>query len=196
MFSSSAPAAKSTDVAWSLLNLETEAEKDSGRRFIKALCRYLPVYSPGAKQIYSDGECHFTTDNKVVFLANIQDYTKTYSNVSPDAVVETGIYIYRGRTSKSLLFLQRSAKTGKTKIYPLDKVLDLIINGIEEGKAPFIPVLQKSTIQMSHEHTPVIRLSSMKPNILSANDFSPFEVSMIKQHFKDMFVTMKTDLCD
>lgn len=182
---------KNSDVSWNLSNI---SEKQAGKIFIKSLCRYLPIYSSGARQIYSEGECHFTSDDRVVFLANTEDYTKTFSRIPPSAVINTGIFLFRDRNSK-LLFLQKK-KNEKAKKYAFDTVVTQIIASMESSDPSFIPVLQKSTVQDSSDKSPTIRISSLRVSELKGHDFSDFEISILKNHLKGMLIKMNNILSE
>lgn len=181
----------SSGVSWDLANV---SEKEAGKNFIKSLCRYLPIYSSGARQIYSEGECHFTSDDRVVFLANTQDYTKTFSRIPPSAIINTGIFIFRDRNSK-LLFLQKK-KNERAKKYSFDSVVSQIIDSMESSNPSFIPVLQKSTVQNSSDKSPTIRISSLKVSELQDQDFSELDISLLKNHLKAMLIKMNNALSE
>lgn len=183
------PYKKESDISWDLANT---SNANLGRIFIKSLCRYIPVYSQGARQIYSEGECYFTSDNKVVFLANTGDHTKTFSRIPPEAIFNTTIYFFRSKNA-GVHFLQKT-KDSPIKIHEIKKTLIKIIKDLDGDKDTFIPILQKSTIHDASDGSPCIRVSSIKLSVLKNTTFSDFDAMMLKSHCRFMLKTMLANL--
>lgn len=155
---------------------------------IKTLCKFVPTYSIGARQIYFEGKCHFATSDSVIFFANSYDFTKTFSRIPSGAVKKTGIHIY-SQDENGLAFLQ-SKRGQQSKVFQFGPTLTLIMKNIDNNTG-FIPILQKSSIKDSANRRPLIEVSSLDISQLK-DEFSEFELSMIMSAVKRGFSNLES----
>lgn len=172
------------DLSW---NLNEVTDKNAGRNLIKDLCMFIPTYSSGARQIYSDGECHFISEDRVVFFANKSDYTKTFSRIPSEAIRKTKIHLF-SHEKRGLIFLEKS-RDSKVKLYSFSQMLGLILRNVDQQKG-FIPILQRSNICDTSDRRPLIELSSLNMVKLS-EEFSSFEISMMMGVLKNGFINLE-----
>ena len=172
-----------SDLFW---NLQNVSNKKSGQMFIKTLCKYIPTYSSGAQQIYSEGECQFTSVDRVVFHPNTTDYTKTFSRIPAKAVRNTSIHLFASG-KEGLTFLQK--KSGKpTSTSAFSSTLNQILSNIDK-KQGFIPILQKSNVEDTEDKRPLLKLSSLDIKSLET-EFSSFEISTMLNELKKGFMDL------
>jgi len=172
-----------SDLFWNLHNV---SNKRAGQILIKTLCKYIPTYSSGAQQIYSEGECQFTSVDRVVFHPNTDDYTKTFSRIPATAVRNTSIHLFASGT-EGLTFLQK--KPGKqTSTSAFSGTLNQILNNIEK-KHGFIPIWHKSNVEDTADKKPLLKLSTLDIKSLE-EEFSSFEISTMLNELKKGFVEL------
>lgn len=172
-----------SDLFW---NLHQVTNKRAGQILIKTLCKYIPTYSSGAQQIYSEGECQFTSVDRVVFHPNTEDYTKTFSRIPAAAVRNTSIHLFASG-EEGLTFLQKkSGKPSSTSAF--SGTLNQILNNIDK-KQGFIPILQKSNVEDTVDKKPLLKLSTLDVKSLE-NEFSSFEISTMLNELKKGFVEL------
>jgi len=172
-----------SDLFW---NLQDVSNKRAGQILIKTLCKYIPTYSSGAQQIYSEGECQFTSIDRVVFHPNTADYTKTFSRIPATAVRNTSIHLF-AHAKQGLTFLQQ--KSGKSiGSSAFSATLNQILSNIDK-KQGFIPILQKSNVQDTADKKPLLKLSTLDVKSLEA-EFSNFEISTMLNELKKGFVEL------
>lgn len=172
-----------SDLFW---NLHKVTNKRAGQILIKTLCKYIPTYSSGAQQIYSEGECQFTSVDRVVFHPNTEDYTKTFSRIPATAVRNTSIHLF-AHGQEGLTFLQK--KSGKpTSTSAFSGTLNQILNNIDK-KQGFIPILQKSNVEDTADNRPLLKLSTLDVKSLE-NEFSSFEISTMLNELKKGFMEL------
>ena len=172
-----------SDLFW---NLQDVSNKRSGQILIKTLCKYIPTYSSGAQQIYSEGQCEFTSVDRVVFHPNTADYTKTFSRIPANAIRNTSIHLF-AHAKQGLTFLQQ--KSGKpTSTSAFSSTLNQILSNID-NKEGFIPVLQKSNVQDTADKRPLLKLSTLDVKSLEA-EFSSFEISTMLNELKKGFMDL------
>lgn len=172
-----------SDLFW---NLQAVSNKRAGQILIKTLCKYIPTYSSGAQQIYSEGECQFTSIDRVVFHPNTADYTKTFSRIPATAVRNTSIHLF-AHAKQGLTFLQH--KSGKAiGSSAFSATLNQILSNIDK-KSGFIPILQKSDVQDTADKKPLLKLSTLDIKSLEA-EFSSFEISTMLNELKKGFMDL------
>ena len=172
-----------SDLFW---NLKDVSNKRAGQILIKTLCKYIPTYSSGAQQIYSEGECQFTSVDRVVFHPNTEDYTKTFSRIPATAVKNTSIHLF-AHGQEGLTFLQK--KSGKpTSTAAFSGTLNQILSNIDK-KQGFIPILQKSNVQDTADKRPLLKLSTLDIKSLET-EFSSFEISTMLNELKKGFMDL------
>ena len=172
-----------SDLFW---NLQDVSNKRAGQILIKTLCKYIPTYSSGAQQIYSEGECQFTSIDRVVFHPNTEDYTKTFSRIPAAAVKNTSIHLF-AHAKQGLTFLQqKSGKAIGSSVF--SATLNQILSNIDK-KQGFIPILQKSDVQDTADKKPLLKLSTLDIKSLEA-EFSSFEISTMLSELKKGFVEL------
>lgn len=172
-----------SDLFWNLHNV---SNKRAGQILIKTLCKYIPTYSSGAQQIYSEGECQFTSVDRVVFYPNTADYTKTFSRIPAAAVKNTSIHLFASGT-QGLTFLQKkSGKPSSTSAF--SSTLNQILNNIDK-KQGFIPILQKSNVEDTEDKKPLLKLSTLDIKSLET-EFSSFEISTLLNELKKGFMDL------
>ncbi len=172
-----------SDLFWNLHNV---SNKRAGQILIKTLCKYIPTYSSGAQQIYSEGECQFTSVDRVVFHPNTDDYTKTFSRIPATAVRNTSIHLFASGT-EGLTFLQK--KSGKpTSTSAFSGTLNKILSNID-NKQGFIPILQKSNVEDTADKKPLLKLSTLDIKSLE-EEFSSFEISTMLNELKKGFMEL------
>ncbi len=172
-----------SDLFWNLHNV---SNKRAGQILIKTLCKYIPTYSSGAQQIYSEGECQFTSVDRVVFHPNTNDYTKTFSRIPATAVRNTSIHLFASGT-EGLTFLQK--KSGKpTSTSAFSGTLNKILSNID-NKQGFIPILQKSNVEDTADKKPLLKLSTLDIKSLE-EEFSSFEISTMLNELKKGFMEL------
>ena len=172
-----------SDLFW---NLQDVSNKRAGQILIKTLCKYIPTYSSGAQQIYSEGECQFTSIDRVVFHPNTEDYTKTFSRIPATAVRNTSIHLF-AHAKQGLTFLQQ--KSGKAiGSSAFSATLNQILSNIDK-KQGFIPILQKSNVQDTADKKPLLKLSTLDIKSLEA-EFSNFEISTMLNELKKGFMEL------
>lgn len=172
-----------SDLFW---NLQDVSNKKSGQMLIKTLCKYIPTYSSGAQQIYSEGKCQFTSVDRVVFHPNTEDYTKTFSRIPAEAVRNTSIHLFASG-KEGLTFLQK--KSGKpTSTSAFSSTLNQILSNIDK-KQGFIPILQKSNVEDTEDKRPLLKLSSLDVKSLEL-EFSNFEISTMLNELKKGFMEL------
>ena len=172
-----------SDLFW---NLQDVSNKRAGQILIKTLCKYIPTYSSGAQQIYSEGECQFTSIDRVVFHPNTVDYTKTFSRIPAAAVRNTSIHLF-AHAKQGLTFLQqKSDKAISSSAF--SSTLSQILSNIDK-KQGFIPILQKSNVQDTVDEKPLLKLSTLDIKSLES-EFSSFEISTMLNVLKKGFIDL------
>jgi hypothetical protein len=172
-----------SDLFW---NLQEVSNKRAGQILIKTLCKYIPTYSSGAQQIYSEGECQFTSADSVVFHPNTADFTKTFSRIPATAVRNTSIHLFT-HGKQGLTFLQQ--KSGKAiGSSAFSATLNQILSNIDK-KQGFIPILQKSDVQDTADKKPLLKLSTLDIKSLET-EFSSFEISTMLNELKKGFMDL------
>ena len=172
-----------SDLFW---NLQDVSNKRAGQILIKTLCKYIPTYSSGAQQIYSEGQCQFTSIGRVVFHPNTEDYTKTFSRIPAAAVKNTSIHLF-AHAKQGLTFLQqKSGKAIGSSVF--SATLNQILSNIDK-KQGFIPILQKSNVQDTEDKKPLLKLSTLDIKSLE-EEFSNFEISTMLNELKKGFMEL------
>lgn len=172
-----------SDLFWSLQDV---SNKRAGQILIKTLCKYIPTYSSGAQQIYSEGQCEFSSVDRVVFYPNTEDYTKTFSRIPSSAIRTTSIHLF-AHAKQGLTFLQQ--KSGKaTGSSTISATLNQILSNIDK-KEGFIPILQKSNVQDTSDKRPLLKLSTLDVKSLES-EFSSFEISTMLNEIKKGFMDL------
>ncbi|MEM6707269.1 MAG: hypothetical protein AAF648_00635 [Pseudomonadota bacterium] len=135
-------------------------------QFEETLC----VYSPSVKQIYSSYNIYFPKDwgSKAVILPDPNAFHDTYSFVSREAVVATGLYIIPGdMISKQGLYLanvNENRTLGSTQI-PFVQGIKAIADQ-RSPEDPFLPILAKGDLREFEQSWPVIHLHRVRLNAL------------------------------
>lgn len=181
-------AANRDDIKWTLNALRNP---HAARQLLVHLGQYLPVYSPGARQMYFKYTLHFTESGPkptVVALPDTVDHTATISHITPDAVTVVDLFLIpTSEGVKLLLPLKRKSPNHPRRFRILTIEAALSAFRAHYGDRPILPVLQRGNIRDYHK-SPILQLSLLKLEHL--NTLSSFEKitvgNMVKERFDDL----------
>ncbi|MEE4301367.1 MAG: hypothetical protein V2J24_18145 [Pseudomonadales bacterium] len=155
------------DLAWDLDNFGNRAR---ATEFVKVFEHTLCVYSGAVEQLYSNYDIYYPEEEgrKLVILPDPTAYHDTFFNITPDAVLETGLYIIPGKLlNKQGLFLTNLLKdrTMGPRQIPFEAGTRTIMKK-RPTDDPFLPVLVKGDLRELEDQWPVLHLHRIKVSAL------------------------------
>ena len=168
------------DLEW---NLDKLHSRKKARAFVLHFESRLCIYSDSVEQLYTNYTINFADRENapLVILPNPYAFHDTYSNINPEAVRDTGLFILPGETvgKPGLQIVQRQRKTGGMSApVPFRNALRKILSS-QTSEDPFLPVLVKGDLREFNNSTPCLHLHRIRLNKLDR--ISGFQRSSVKR---------------
>lgn len=151
------------DLAW---DLDEFGDRRRATQFVKMFEDSLCVYSGAVEQLYTNYDVYYPEEmgRKLVILPDPTAYHDTFFGISPEAVLETGLYIVPGALlGKRGLFLTNLVKDRSMgpKQIPFEAGARAIMKK-RLSTDPFLPVLVKGDLRELEAQWPVLHLHRIK----------------------------------
>ncbi|UTA47293.1 hypothetical protein L1F30_14115 [Simiduia sp. 21SJ11W-1] len=147
------------DLIW---DLDAFSERANAHDFVMGFENKLCVFSQSVNQLYTNYNIFVPReeDRKLVILPNPYAHFDTFNNVTPEALLSTGLHIIPGREHPLMLCIP--FKSGKTKYrtVPLKVGIELV-NHHRPPERPFLPVLMKGDLREMNATTPCLHLHAL-----------------------------------
>jgi hypothetical protein len=169
------------DLIW---DLDSIARRELAERFIKLFENRLCVYSESVRQLYTNYDLHFPSDQgrKMVVLPNPYAFHDTLHGIEALAVRKTGLCVLPGALlGKPGLLLATQIKEGgpAPKTMPFKPALAQIISNQKKIGDLFLPIMMKGDLREFDQQMPYIHLHRLQISRLSR--LSSFERDDIQQ---------------
>jgi hypothetical protein len=169
------------DLIW---DLDSIARRELAERFIKLFENRLCVYSESVRQLYTNYDLHFPSDQgrKMVVLPNPYAFHDTLHGIESLAVRKTGLCVLPGALlGKPGLLLATQIKEGgpAPKTMPFKPALAQIISNQKKIGDLFLPIMMKGDLREFDQQMPYIHLHRLQISRLSR--LSTFERDDIQQ---------------
>ncbi|WP_213637722.1 hypothetical protein [Pseudomonas lalucatii] len=173
--------AQNQDLIW---DLDSIARRELAERFIKLFENRLCVYSESVRQLYTNYDLHFPSDQgrKMVVLPNPYAFHDTLHGIEALAVRKTGLCVLPGALlGKPGLLLATQMKEGgpAPKTMPFKQALAQIISNQKKIGDLFLPIMMKGDLREFDQQMPYIHLHRLQVHRL--NRLSSFEREDIQQ---------------
>ena len=168
------------DLEW---NLDKLKSRQKAREFVLHFESRLCIYSDSVEQLYTNYTINFPSRENapLVILPNPYAFHDTYSNINPEAVRDTGLFIIPGETigQRGLHIVQRNRKTkALSPAIPFRNALRKILSS-QASDDPFLPVLVKGDLREFDATTPCLHLHRIRLNQLES--ISAFQRNSVKR---------------
>lgn len=168
------------DLEW---NLDKLHSRKKARAFVLHFESRLCIYSDSVEQLYTNYTINFADRENapLVILPNPYAFHDTYSNITPEAVKGTGLFVLPGETvdKSGLQIVQRQRQTGDMSApIPFRNALRKILSS-QSSEDPFLPVLVKGDLREFNNATPCLHLHRIRLDKLDS--LSGFQRSSIKK---------------
>ncbi|MEX1058226.1 MAG: hypothetical protein WED11_10875 [Natronospirillum sp.] len=172
--------------------------RQTAREFVLNFENRLCVYSDSVEQLYTNYTINFASreDAPLVILPNPYAFHDTYSNINPEAVRATGLFIIPGETLKKqgLHIIQRNRKTGELSAAVSFRTGLRKILSSQASDDPFLPVLVKGDLREFDARTPCLHLHRMRLDKLEK--ISVFQRSSVKNAINESLYSLYKDSKD
>lgn len=169
------------DLIW---DLNCIARRELAERFMKLFENRLCVYSESVRQLYTNYDLHFPSDQgrKMVVLPNPYAFHDTLHGIEALAVRKTGLCVLPGAVlGKPGLLLTTQIKEGgpAPKTMAFKPALAQIISNQKKIGDVFLPIMMKGDLREFDQQMPYIHLHRLQVNRLTR--LSSFERDDIQQ---------------
>jgi hypothetical protein len=188
MASAAAETQDGKDIKWVLAGSQNQK---SAEQLLQSLSSYLPVYSAGANQIYSNYHLHFTyrqEERTAVALPDTFDHTATISHIPPESIIEASLFLILTKDGLMMAAPLRRKTPNESRRYKVTSITAMLkLLREQRPDLVILPVLQRGSMR-EYLKKPMLQLSIALPERMDS--LSPFDRKMLQNLLSERMIAL------